>query len=223
MTSTTRSQPLVEACCDSIASARIVQALGAGRVELCGLGDGGSTPSHGLIARCRDALSVPMHVMIRPNTNTFVYTSEDLDIMCNDVVAARALGADGIVFGILHSDDTIDVQRMAEVIAIARPLKIAFHRAFDRTPNATHAMASLLQLGVDFVLTAGQAPTALDGAPRLQALQQQAGDKLTVLAGGGVRGHNVRDVVAKSGVREVHARASDPTIVRDVLLALAGA
>lgn len=218
-----RTQPLLEACCSSIASARIVQELGAGRVELCGLGDGGSTPSLGLIARCRDELYVPLHVMIRPNTENFVYTSEDFDIMCNDVVAARALGADGVVLGILHSDDTIDVQRMAEVIAIARPLKITFHRAFDRTPNATHAMASLLQLGVDYVLTAGQAPTALDGALRLNALQQQAGDKLTVLAGGGVRGHNVRDVVAKSGVREVHMRASDPTIVRDVLLALADA
>jgi len=223
MTPTMRTQPLLEACCTSIASARIVQELGAGRVELCGLGDGGSTPSLGLIARCRDELYVPLHVMIRPSTEHFVYTSEDFDIMCNDVVAARALGADGIVLGILHSDDTVDVQRMAEVIAIARPLKITFHRAFDRTPNATLAMASLLQLCVDYVLTAGQAPTALDGALQLNALQQQAGDKLTVLAGGGVRGHNVRAVVAKSGVREVHARASDPTIVRDVLLALADA
>ena len=216
-----RTQPLLEACCDSIASARTVQELGAGRVELCGLGDGGTTPSLGLIVRCRDELYVPLHVMIRPNVDNFIYSTEDFEVMCNDVVAARALGADGIVLGILQSDDMIDVQRMAEIIALARPLKVTFHRAFDRTPHATTAMDSLLQLGVDYVLTAGHAATALDGATRLHALQQQAGNKLTVLAGGGVRGHNVRDVVAKSGVREVHARATDPTVVRDVLLALA--
>ena len=84
-------------------------------------------------------------------------------------------------------------------------------------------MESLLQLGVDYVLTAGHAATALAGAARLRALQQQAGGTLTVLAGGGVRGHNVCDVVARSGVREVHARGTDPTVVRDVLLALAAA
>ncbi len=216
-----RNQPLLEACCDSIASARTVQELGAGRVELCGLGDGGTTPSLGLIARCRDELYVPLHVMIRPTVDNFIYSTEDFEVMCNDVVAARALGADGIVLGILHSDNMIDVQRMAEIIALARPLKVTFHRAFDRTPHAAAAMEALLQLGVDYVLTAGHAPTALDGAARLHGLQQQAGNKLTVLAGGGVRGHNVRDVVAKSGVREVHARATDPTVVRDVLLALA--
>ena len=216
-----RTQPLLEACCDSIASARTVQELGAGRVELCGLGDGGTTPSLGLIARCRDELYVPLHVMIRPSVDNFVYSTEDFEVMCNDVIAARALGADGIVLGILHSDHMIDIQRMAEIIALARPLKVTFHRAFDRTPHATAAMDSLLQLGVDYVLTAGHAATALDGATRLHALQQQAGNKLTVLAGGGVRGHNVRDVVAQSGVREVHARATDPSVVRDVLLALA--
>ena len=115
------------------------------------------------------------------------------------------------------------MERMAEMIALARPLNVTFHRAFDRTPNAAEALEALLSLGVDYVLTAGQAATALEGAEQLHALQVQAGDRLTILAGGGVRAHNVRDVVARSGVREVHANATDPKIVREVLLALAQA
>ena len=217
----TATAPLFEACCDSILSARVAQELGAGRIELCGAGSGGTTPSLGVIARCRDELYVPLHVMIRPHVNGFVYSSDDLEVMKNDIVAARALGVDGIVVGILRSDDTIDVERMAELIRLSRPLKVTFHRAFDRTPNASEALETLLALGVDYVLTAGQAETALDGAAQLQALQLQAGNRLTILAGGGVRAHNVRDVVARSGVREVHANATDPKVVREVLLALA--
>jgi len=212
--------PLLEACCDSILSARTAQDLGAGRVELCGSGTGGTTPSLGLISRCRDELYVPLHIMIRPHVNDFVYSSDDMEVMRNDIVAARALGVDGIVVGVLHSDDRIDVEGMASLIHLARPLKVTFHRAFDRTPDAVEAMETLLQLGVNYVLTAGHAPTALDGVDRLQALQRQAGNRLTVLAGGGVRPHNVRDVVARSGVREIHANATDPANVRGVLLAL---
>jgi len=212
--------PLLEACCDSILSARTAQDLGAGRVELCGSGTGGTTPSLGLISRCRDELYVPLHIMIRPHVNDFVYSSDDMEVMRNDIVAARALGVDGIVVGVLHSDDRIDVEGMASLIHLARPLKVTFHRAFDRTPDAVEAMETLLQLGVNYVLTAGHAPTALDGVDRLHALQRQAGNRLTVLAGGGVRPHNVRDVVARSGVREIHANAPDPAHVRGVLLAL---
>jgi copper homeostasis protein len=211
---------LFEACCDSVASARDAQELGAGRIELCGAGAGGTTPSLGLIARCRDEIYVPLHVMIRPHVGDFNYTSEDLDVMKNDIVAARALGVDGIVIGILRGDHTVDVERMADVMQLARPLKVTFHRAFDRTPDSTAALDALLLLGVDYVLTSGQAASALDGVDSLHALRQQAGDRLTILAGGGVRAHNVRDVVRRSGVREVHANGTNPEIVRDVMLAL---
>jgi len=212
--------PLLEACCDSIRTARDAQELGAGRIELCGAGSGGTTPSLGLIARCRDEVYVPLHVMIRPREGDFVYGTDDFEVMKNDVVAARTLGVDGVVVGVLRTDGTIDDERMAEVIAVARPMKIAFHRAFDRTPDPVAALDTLLALGVDYVLTAGHAPTAAEGAAMLQQLQLRAGDKLTILAGGGVRAHNVRELVAQSGVREVHARATDPTIVRGVMLAL---
>jgi copper homeostasis protein len=211
---------LVEACCDSAATARMAQAHGAGRVELCGPGDGGTTPSLGMIARVRDELQIPLHVMIRPHAQGFVYGEDEADIMCKDIIAARALGVDGIVIGPLHSDHTIDTQQLAEFIQLARPMKVVMHRAFDQTPDMILALDTLLSFGVDGVLTSGQARTAVDGAERLQTLHARAGSHLTVLAGGSVRGHNVVDLVSRTGVREVHARGTDPNIVRDVILAL---
>jgi len=211
---------LVEACCDSVHTARAAQAFGAGRVELCGPGDGGTTPSLGLIARCRDELQVPMHVMIRPHVDGFVYSDDDVDIMCNDIVTAKALGADGIVVGPLHSDATIHTQQLAELISLARPMRVVFHRAFDRTVDCAAALDTLVALGVDALLTSGHAETALAGAAMLDTMQQRAGSRLTILAGGGIRGHNVRQLLARARLREVHARSTDPNIVRDVVLAL---
>ena len=213
--------PLVEACCDSVHTARAAQQYGAGRVELCGPGDGGTTPSLGMVARCRDELTIPLHVMIRPHTHSFLYDEDDMDVMCNDIIAAKALGVNGVVFGPLHSDNTIDTRQLAELVALARPMKVTFHRAFDRTPDALEALEQMLMLDVDYILTSGHGRTALDGASRLQALNARAGDQLVVLAGGYVRAENVKRIIEQSNVREVHARATDPTIVRDVVQALA--
>ncbi len=215
--------PLVEACCDSVNTARAAQAYGAGRVELCGPGDGGTTPSLGLIVRCRDELRIPLHVMIRPHTNNFLYDEDDMDVMCNDIVTAKSLGVDGIVLGPLHSDNTVDARRLVELVALARPMKVTFHRAFDRTQDAIEALDAMLMHGVDYILTSGHSRTALDGALNLQALQARAGNQLVVLAGGNVRAENVQRIVDQSHVREVHVRATEPTIVRDVVNALATA
>ena len=213
--------PLVEACCDSVHTARAAQEFGAGRVELCGPGDGGTTPSHGLIARCRDVLRIPLHVMIRPHAGGFVYNDDELTVMAKDIMAAKSLGADGIVTGPLASETTINREQLEHLVALARPMKVAFHRAFDLTGNAFSSLETLMSTGVDLVLTSGHAGTALEGADTLRLLQARAENRLTVLAGGRIRGPNVRELVARSHVREVHARCTDPTIVRDVVRALA--
>jgi len=211
---------LVEACCDSVYTAIAAQDSGAGRIELCGPGDGGTTPSLGLIARCRDLLQVPLHVMIRPHSRDFVYHDDELDVMANDIVTARTMGADGVVLGPLQRDDTVHMQQLATLVQIAHPMPVVFHRAFDRTPDPFAALHTLMLTGVRTVLTSGQAATALEGAATLQALRQRAGDRLTILAGGGVRGSNVRDLVQRSEVHQVHARGTDPTIIRDVVRSL---
>lgn len=214
------SHTLVEACCDSVETARAAEQSGAGRVELCGLGDGGTTPSLGMIARCRNELTIPLHVMIRPHTRDFLYNEDDLDVMCNDIITAKSLGVDGIVLGPLQSNGAIHTQQLAELVALARPMKVTFHRAFDRIADQTTALDLLLMLGVDFVLTSGGAPTALAGAARLHQLQARAGDRLTVLAGGGIRSDGVHALLQQSALREIHARGTDPAIIRDLVTAL---
>lgn len=211
---------LVEACCDSVYTALAAQEAGAGRIELCGPGDGGTTPSLGLIARCRDLITVPLHVMIRPHTRDFVYHDDDIEVMANDIIVARTLGVDGVVLGPLQRDDTVHLEQLTELTQLAKPLTVVFHRAFDRTPDAFAALHALMNAGVQMVLTSGQATTALAGAATLNALRQRAGDRLTILAGGGVRGGNVRDLVQRAELRQVHARGTDPAIIRDVIQAL---
>lgn len=213
---------LVEACCDSVYTALAAQDAGAGRIELCGPGDGGTTPSLGLIARCRDLLTIPLHVMIRPHTRDFIYHEDDLDVMANDIVTARTLGVDGVVLGPLQRDDTVHMQQLATLAEIANPMTVVFHRAFDRTPDPFAALHTLMLTGVKMVLTSGQAATALDGAATLSALRQRGGDRLTILAGGGVRGGNVKELVARTELQQVHARGTDPAIIRDVVRSLQG-
>ena len=114
----------------------------------------------------------------------------------------------------------LELGQVAELVALARPLRVTFHRAFDRTPDQRTALETLIEAGVDLVLTSGGAPTALAGASTLAALQAQAGDRLTVLAGGGIRGDSIRALLDRAPLREVHARATDPAIIRDLLTRL---
>ncbi len=213
-------KPLVEACCDSIETARAAQSCGAGRIELCGAGEGGTTPSLGMIAHCRELLVVPMAVMIRPRAGDFVYSEEERDVMSADIMTARALGVNTVVLGILRSDGTVDEEAMLPLVASARPMQVTFHRAFDRTPDLHAALESLLRLGIDTVLTSGGQKFALDGVNTLASLRQRAGEQLTVMAGGGVRAHNVREIVSGSGVTAVHARATDPAVFAELTAAL---
>lgn len=213
-------KPLVEACCDSIETALAAQSCGAGRIELCGAGDGGTTPSLGMIAHCREQLVVPMAVMIRPRAGDFVYNEVERDIMSADIMTARALGVNAVVLGILRSDGTIDEDAMLPLVASARPMQVTFHRAFDRTPDAHAAFESLLALGVDTVLTSGHARFALDGVQTLAVLRERGGEQLTVMAGGGVRAHNVHEILTRSGVQAVHARATDAVVFAELTRAL---
>lgn len=198
---------LVEACVDSVESALAAERGGAARLELCdALFDGGTTPSAGMIAACRERVSIPLFVIIRPRGGGFVYTDAELDVMRRDVSAARDLGADGVVVGALRPDGSVHVEQTAALVAAARGMSVTFHRAFDFTPDLGAAMAVLISLGVHRVLTSGGAATAREGVPALAALVRRAERRIVVMAGGGVREENVRGIVDATGVREVHVR-----------------
>ena len=198
---------LVEACVDSVASSRAAERGGARRLELCdALFDGGTTPSAGMIAACKASVSIPVFVMIRPRGGGFVYSDAERDVMLRDVVVARELGADGVVIGGLRPDGTIDLELVHVLVEGAHELPVTFHRAFDLTPDLEASLESLAEAGVRRVLTAGGAPTAPDGATVLADLVRRAGSRIVVMAGGGVREDNVRNLISISGVREVHVR-----------------
>jgi copper homeostasis protein len=198
---------LVEACVDSVASSLAAERGGARRLELCdALFDGGTTPSAGMIGACKAAVTIPVFVMIRPRGGGFVYSDAERDVMRRDVIVAREVGADGVVVGGLRLNRTIDVALVRRLVEEAHDLPVTFHRAFDLTPDLGVSLESLVDAGVRRVLTAGAAPTASDGAGALADLVRQAGTRLVVMAGGGVRAENVRTLVSVSGVREVHVR-----------------
>jgi copper homeostasis protein len=198
---------VIEACVDSVASSLAAERGGARRLELCdALFDGGTTPSAGMIAACKATVSIPVFVMIRPRGGGFVYSDAERDVMRRDVVVARELGADGIVIGGLRPDGTVDVALVRFLVEAAHELPVTFHRAFDLTPDVEASLESLADTGVQRILTAGGASTAADGVTTLADLVRQAGSRVVVIAGGGIREDNVRRIVSVSGVREVHVR-----------------
>ena len=203
---------LVEACVDSVESSLAAERGGARRLELCdALFDGGTTPSAGMIAACKEAVSIPVFVMIRPRGGGFVYSDKEGDVMRRDIVAARELGADGVVIGGLRRDNTIDVDLVRLLLEAAEELPVTFHRAFDFTPDLEASLDVLANAGVKRVLTSGGARSAAEGTSALAGLVRHAGSRIVVMAGGGIRNENVRELLSVSGVREVHVRLTRPT------------
>ena len=198
---------LIEAAVETLDDALAALAGGADRLELCAdLDAGGTTPAPALVADVLARVNVPVLVMIRPRAGGFAYSRAEVDRMHDDIAVAIDLGASGVVVGALDSSGGVDVPATRGLIAAARGGGVTFHRAIDGTRDVLAAVETLASLGVARVLSSGAAPTALEGADMLAAMVERAGDALQVVAGGGVRAHNVAALVRRSGVREVHAR-----------------
>ncbi|HXP62442.1 MAG TPA: copper homeostasis protein CutC [Dongiaceae bacterium] len=198
----------LEICVDSAPAAFAAQRGGADRVELCdNLLEGGTTPSAGCIKVARRGLKIGLHVIIRPRGGDFLYSEEELQVMREDIRVARELGADGVVLGCLTAKGAIDRARTAELIALARPLKVTFHRAFDMCRDARQALETLIGLGVERVLTSGQEASVLEGLDLIAALHKLAAGRIIILPGGGITPANVQRIVAATGVTEIHLSA----------------
>jgi len=200
-----------EICVDSVAGVRAAREAGADRVELCSsLIEGGLTPSLGTMVEARRVEGIRLHVMIRPRGGDFLYDPDEIAAMEADIVTARSVGADGVVFGVLDGDGRIDAETTARLIASARPIAVTFHRAFDMAVDPLQALETLIGLGVDRVLTSGQEPNAYEGAETIARLVQAAAGRIVVMPGGGITARNVGRVVAMTGAGEVHFAARVP-------------
>jgi copper homeostasis protein len=199
------SQIQVEVCVDSVASAGAAERGGAARLELCGsLIEGGITPSAGLIEATRAAVSIALHVMIRPRGGDFCYDADEFEIMQRDLALAKQMGANGVVFGILNIDGAVDLARTRQLVNEARPLAVTFHRAFDMTANLFRALEDLCSVGVDRVLTSGGESNCLQGQETIAQLVQKAQGRIIILPGSGITPENARDFVDRAGVTEIH-------------------
>lgn len=196
---------LFEVAIESVADALAAERAGAGRLELCAnLRDGGTTPSAGMLRAVMARVHLPMHAIIRPRAGDFLYAAEEVEVMLRDIEAAKGCGVQGIVGGALHANGTIDEDGTEALLEAAAPLPFTFHRAFDLTRDLDESLDTLMALGAARVLTSGGRATALEGRDVIRRLVQRARSHLVVMAGGGVRADHVVQLVAHSGVTEVH-------------------
>lgn len=209
---------LIEAAVESLDDALAAVDGGADRLELCGnLAVGGITPASSLVDAVLQRVAMPVYVMIRPRGGSFVHSPAELDKMRRDIESMHELGADGVVVGVLDARGVIDARRMESLVATADGLPVTFHRAFDRVVDQCSALDTLIDLGIERVLTSGGAPSALAGADRLRELVEHADDRIVIMAGGGVRADNAAELVRVTDVHELHARCElDPWRIADI-------
>jgi copper homeostasis protein len=200
------NNPILEVCAGSLASAIAAQEGGAYRVELCdNLYEGGTTPSIGTIELARLKLSIKLHVIIRPRGGDFLYTGLEYVIIKRDVDRCKNSRVDGVVIGFLTPDGRVDIERTREIVEMARPMAVTFHRAFDMSRDPFEALEDLKLTGVDRILTSGQKNGAPDGAELIARLIRQSGNKIIIMPGGGLNEHNISAFASQVQASEYHA------------------
>ena len=192
----------------TIESCIIAESSGANRIELCdNPGEGGTTPSYGFIKTARKKLSIELYPIIRPRAGDFLYSDEEFEIMKKDVLICKKSGCDGIVIGILDEDGNVDKQRCSQLVQLAYPLGVTFHRAFDRTNDPFKAMEDIIDIGCERILTSGQRPSVVDGIELIAQLIEKAEERIIIMPGSGVRADNIADIAMKTKATEFHTSA----------------
>lgn len=203
---------VLEICVDSVESAVAAQAGGAQRVELCSsLVEGGITPSSGLISAVRECLTIPLVTIVRPRAGDFFYSAHEFAVIRKDIAAARKQGAHGVALGVLLREGQVDVERTRELVELARPMEVTFHRAIDWAPNMEEALEQVIEAGADRILTSGGAQTAMLGVSRIARMVERANRRIGIMVCGTVRQDNIREIARGTRAVEFHASLRKPT------------
>lgn len=201
-------KPGLEIACFNLDSALIAAVSGADRIEFCaGYAVGGITPALSDFDLLRKRTSLPLYVMIRCRGGNFVYSYEEMEIMLESTRLYKENGADGLVFGALQANNTIDTNACRQFLEVASPLPCTFHRAFDRTLKAEESLEEIIKLGFQNLLTSGHKPNALQGAENLKLLMQQSAGTIKIIAGGGIRSTNLLQLMEQFRPDYIHSSA----------------
>jgi copper homeostasis protein len=213
---------LVEGCVETIDECLNAKRGGARRLELCDRLDvGGTTPSAALIDEVHARVGLPIMAMVRPRGGSFVHTASELDQMRRDLDMVLTKDVAGVVIGVLDDNNRVDTRRMSEFVRLAGDTPVTFHKAFDLIDDLPAALNDLIACGVKRLLTSGGAPTAAEGIDALAMLVERSAGRVEIMAGGKVRGSNVRAIVDGAGVKEVHARTGpDDSQIRAIVDAI---
>jgi copper homeostasis protein len=196
---------IFELCAETIDACLAAKEGGAHRIELCsGLSDGGLTPSHGLIRAAVECSGLPVHVLLRPRGGGFIYSNAEIEVMREDIQHAKKLGAVGVVMGLLRPDGSVDVEGIRELVELAHPMEVTFHRAFDVTPSLSHALEDVIATGCGRVLTSGGQRDAMTGASCVAKLVTQANHRIAVAVGGGLRLKDAAPLARLTGAAHFH-------------------
>ncbi len=192
----------------NFSSALIAAHSGADRIELCeNAAEGGTTPSYGTLKLVREKISIPVFPIIRPRGGDFLFNDDEFEVMVRDIKLCKELGFEGLVTGMLNADGTIDTERTKRLVELAYPMEVSFHRAFDRAVNPLQALEDVINCGCQRILTSGQVPNAFDGKELIKQLVEQAGDRIIIMPGSGVRSSNITELAQFTGAVELHSSA----------------
>lgn len=195
---------IVECCANSVSSALTAIEAGANRIELCkNLENGGETPDYSDILELRNLTNIDLHILILPKANNFIYSNKDLKKIIEDIQFCKKNNINGVVIGALNKDLSINMKQTKELVEIARPMRVTFHRAFDTISKLENDLNKIIECGCDYLLTSGQKPNVDDGLNNISKLVKQSSHKIKIIAGGGVNHNNVESLY-KIGVREFH-------------------
>ncbi|MDD2279795.1 MAG: copper homeostasis protein CutC [Bacteroidales bacterium] len=198
----------LEICCFTAESALRAAQAGAHRIELCdNIAEGGTTPSHATIDWVVKQLQIPVNVIVRPRGGDFLYSDMEYHLIKEDIAHIKRLGANGIVIGFLTPTGEINVQKTAEIIKLAAPMEVTFHRAFDMCNNPFEALEQLKELGVTRILTSGGYANAKKGAHVIAQLVQKANDEIIIMPGSGINHRNLGDLIVSTMANEYHSSA----------------
>lgn len=198
----------IEICLGNIQDVKVLNKYPVDRIELnCALELGGLTPSVNTLIQAKKISDKQIVCMCRCRGGNFVYSEEEYELMFMDAESLLKNGADGIVFGFLNEDKTIDLFHTQKMIQLIHSYKrqAIFHKAFDEITDLDKACKSLCDLQANRILTSGKAvyPNIVEGCKTINMLHQKY-PNIELLPGGGVRIDNIQEVIKTSKCNQIH-------------------